>query len=462
MVASRPNRESMTADLQDAMNPGEEHAQLLAFLYACPVGLLEMAADGAISMINPMAMQLLLRLHPMPSLNFFQLTEGCAPELRNLQAAFTARQGAVCSNHRIMTHVRHSGETEYEVISCTMVKLGPERFIVVLNDISAQVRLERKLHVAESWFASLLEGSQEFGVVSLDKNGNIASVSESISQQTGFDQAEMLGKNLHFLEDSSTASDELGADRQLALAAREGWHLHESWHRHKDGSRVWYQRLVAVRHSPEERDEGDGANGYTVILREGKPRSVDMHKLQHMLTRDHLTGAYNRTYFFEALEKECARKRRYGQAVSLVMIDVDFFKKVNDVHGHAAGDRVLSEFAKQCMAMLRPVDTMARMGGEEFAVLMPSTDLHGAAQMAERLRLAVAAMTVQLPSATLHLTASFGCSELDGSCDVTSVLAIADKALYAAKRGGRNKVVALGSSASFESSEPPGSREEPE
>ena len=434
----------MITDEQDAADTVQEQAQVLSFLYACPVGLLEMSADGAISMINPMAMQLLLRLSPTPSLNFLQVLETCAPEIRNLKDAYTASQGAVCENHRILAHVEQGQETAYEVISCTLVKLSSKRYMVSLSDISPQVRLERKLNVAESWFASLLDDTNEFGVASLDKAGNFASVSASISKQTGFDEMDIIGQGLNYLEAETSTGDELGAAQQLSIAAREGWHLHENWHRHKDGSRVWYQRLVAVRHSQEEQANEEEVCGYTVILREGKPRSVDIHKLKHMLTRDHLTGTYNRMHLFEALEKESARKKRHDHAVALVMIDVDFFKQVNDAYGHAAGDQVLRLFAQRCMTLLRPVDTMARMGGEEFAILVPSTDLGGAVQLAGRLRAAVEEMHVELPGATLRVTASFGCSELNGACDATKLLANADAALYEAKQAGRNTVIASG------------------
>lgn len=122
--------------------------------------------------------------------------------------------------------------------------------MVSLSDISGQVQQEYKLKEAESWFASLLDSANDFGVASLDASGHIASVSSSISKQTGFKEEELIGQSLDFLQVAKLPEGALGAPEQLALAAREGWHLHEDWQRQKDGSKAWYQRLVAVKHEP--------------------------------------------------------------------------------------------------------------------------------------------------------------------------------------------------------------------
>lgn len=429
-----------TEEQTELSNANEESAQLLSFLYACPVGLLEISSGGSISLINPLAMQLLLRLEPTPSMNFFTTMAAYGPELRNLVESYSAAQGTVCEGHRILVRAGKVKEPNLEIFSCTIIKLGLQRYMVSLTDISKQVRQAQKLEEAESWFASLLDSSNEFGLISLDASGHIISVNEAVQKQTGFGTDELIGQSLRFLETETTPEGALSAAEQLALAAREGWHLHENWQRHQDGSKLWYQRLVAVRHD-QQKGEASEVPGYTVVLREGRQRTIDVHYLKQMLTRDHLTGTYNRMHFFDVAERECARKRRSSQSVSLLMADIDFFKQVNDLHGHSAGDFVLEEFSRRCMSLLRPNDTMARIGGEEFVFLLPATDLQGAKSLADRLRAIVGDAPVDFELNSLHITVSFGCAELNKECNLAVMMADADAALYEAKRAGRDRVV---------------------
>jgi diguanylate cyclase (GGDEF)-like protein/PAS domain S-box-containing protein len=417
---------------------GEENARLLGFLYACPVGLVEISSDGTITMINPIAMQLLLRLDSTPSMNIFTTMATYGPELRNLVESYSPAQGTVCEGHRILVRSNQAKEPGKEVFSCTVIKLGAQRYMVSLSDISRLVRQEDKLKEAGSWFASLLDCANDFGVASLDGSGHIASASPSILKQTGFKKEDLIGQSLDFFALATLPEGALSAPEQLARAAREGWHLHEDWQRHKDGSKVWYQRLVAVRHEAAHTDE---VSGYTVVLREGQQRSIDVHHLKQMLTRDHLTGTYNRMHFFEVAERECARKKRYAQPLSLVIADIDLFKQVNDAHGHAAGDQVLKHFSQRCMSLLRPSDTMARIGGEEFAILLPATNMDGAKLLAERLRVITAEVHMDVNSKSLQITGSFGCAELSEDCNLAAMMADADAALYEAKQAGRNRVV---------------------
>jgi diguanylate cyclase (GGDEF)-like protein len=127
--------------------------------------------------------------------------------------------------------------------------------------------------------------------------------------------------------------------------------------------------------------------------------------------------------------------------LSVISLDLDYFKHTNDVLGHAVGDQVLAQTVARCAAALRESDILGRLGGEEFSILLPGTEQAGAAQVAEKLRLAIEANEIQLDSKAIKTTASFGVAALDSATrDIESLLEHADKALYEAKAGGRNRV----------------------
>jgi diguanylate cyclase (GGDEF)-like protein len=166
----------------------------------------------------------------------------------------------------------------------------------------------------------------------------------------------------------------------------------------------------------------------------------DELELRTIAQVDHLTGALTRRGFIAKADAEIVRARRYDHPAALLMLDVDHFKSVNDTHGHPTGDQVLSQIAKIAEATLRPMDVFGRLGGEEFAVLLPETDGKKAVFAAERLRQAIAQYPIKLPGGgTLNVTASFGIAELAPIFStVTAWIECADKALYEAKSSGRN------------------------
>ena len=166
----------------------------------------------------------------------------------------------------------------------------------------------------------------------------------------------------------------------------------------------------------------------------------DELELRMIAQVDHLTGALTRRGFVEQAEREISRSRRYGRPSSLVMIDLDHFKSVNDTHGHPAGDQVLAQVTELAKLVLRPSDVFGRLGGEEFAMLLPETSTAEATVVAERLRAAIAGHAMTLPNGEmLRVTASFGVAELAaGHGTFPAWLESADAMLYAAKAAGRN------------------------
>ena len=166
--------------------------------------------------------------------------------------------------------------------------------------------------------------------------------------------------------------------------------------------------------------------------------------LSELSVRDSLTGLYNNGEFYRVLEAEIARSLRYHHAFSVLMLDLDHFKRINDNFGHPAGDAALRRLATILTSMLRPVDCIARYGGEEFAIILPETPLSGALQVAERLRAAIAETSIDVGiEKTVGVTVSIGIAAFpDHARSGRELVALADRALYEAKRTGRDRACA--------------------
>lgn len=156
---------------------------------------------------------------------------------------------------------------------------------------------------------------------------------------------------------------------------------------------------------------------------------------------DPLTEMYNRRHLFDLARQEIERVQRYGGELSIIMIDLDHFKQINDTYGHIVGDSVLRETARRIHQTIRTIDLAARFGGEEFVILMPETPLEGARKVAERLCVEISKAIMEVDGETIQITASLGVAELnEGASDLGSLLKRADEALYRAKDAGRNLV----------------------
>ncbi len=164
-------------------------------------------------------------------------------------------------------------------------------------------------------------------------------------------------------------------------------------------------------------------------------------QLDVLATRDELTGIYNRRQFLVLADREWARCRRYDMGAAMLMLDVDHFKRVNDLHGHLAGDLMLREIARAIADTLRHADFLGRFGGEEFIVFLPHTDTLGALDVAERIRERVARSSLEWRGQRVTTTVSVGVASLGAEHDsVGALIADADRALYTAKNAGRNCV----------------------
>ena len=425
----------------------EEYEALIQFLYLAPVGLVQATLDGAIVMANPISAQLLMPLSRDGALdNLFTVLENVAPELRLLTAEFAAPHGMVCDALRIPLAGNGSGDARADpkTLSLSLLKLDDARLMAVLGDVTQAVRRERLLKQNQAWFNAILTGIADYALVGLDAQGRVDDWNPSIARVTGFTREAVQGQPYSIFYPAGATTEERLLDR-LREADRDGWSLDDGWRRKADGTRFWGSAIIAPLNA---RDDGavdpDGAadeRGYSLILRDITDRRDAGESLRRAISCDHLTGLANRRAFFEAAEIEIDRWRRLPRPLSLILFDADHFKRVNDRHGHPGGDAVLRGLAERLTGTFREVDVVARIGGEEFVVLLPSTDLHGARAVADRLRQSVEAHCVDFDGRPIGCTVSAGVAAMDdGVADLAALMKRADQALYAAKAAGRNRV----------------------
>ena len=161
-------------------------------------------------------------------------------------------------------------------------------------------------------------------------------------------------------------------------------------------------------------------------------------RIQHQASTDGLTGLVNHRTFYEVLEKELWRSKRYGEQISLIMVDVDNLKKINDTLGHRAGDCVIKEISSRVQESIRQIDTAARYGGDEFAIILPNTSLTDAAVVAERMVNVVGGSPVVWRKEEIPISISVGLGQYDAEDTPDDIASRSDKALYAAKQAGKN------------------------
>ena len=422
------------------MNPiEEEYEALLQFLYLVPVGVVQFAPDGAISMMNPLCAQLLMPLSSNGGLdNLFDALDHVAPELRNMIGTFTGSHGTVCDSQRVQISAGISGKVDARILSISLLKLDDKRLMAVISDISQVVRRERQLKHSEAWFNAVMTGITDYALMSLDAGGRIEAWNQSIARVTGHTERNVTGCEFSlFYSPGGITSDRIG-DR-LREADANGWSLDNGWCMRADGSRFWANTMIAPLTCDD--DTSASERGYALIVRDITDRREAGDSVLRASACDHLTGIANRRAFFEAAELELERWRRFPRPLSIITIDADRFKSVNDTWGHPAGDEVLRNLAQTLSANVREIDVVARLGGEEFAALLPSTDLDGAIRLAERFRSAVESQRVGTGATEISYTVSIGVASMDASVTgVDQLLKLADRALYAAKEAGRNRV----------------------
>lgn len=284
-------------------------------------------------------------------------------------------------------------------------------------------------------YAAMVRSVSAFGIYLIDPRGRIISWNKGAEQLTKIASDTIVGQPYAALF-TGEAREQHVPDQLLGHAKYKAHIGDEQDRRRADGKTFRARFTLDVVH-----DANGEHTGFVEVIHDVTRARQREQDLVQLATRDNLTGLANRGYFTEQANSELARAARYHDPVSIVMVDIDHFKQVNDTYGHDVGDLALRYVADVLLRSVRKIDIVGRLGGEEFALVLPRAALQPATEMCERMRLAICAQPVPHPAAPFKLTASMGVasrSEDDESLD--ELLKFADNALYVAKRGGRNRV----------------------
>jgi diguanylate cyclase (GGDEF)-like protein/PAS domain S-box-containing protein len=284
---------------------------------------------------------------------------------------------------------------------------------------------------------SIVECAED-GILAIDRYHNIILFNEGAARIFGYAKDEIIGQHLNVLLPErfhlqhDLMIEEFGAGQKTY--EHMGSRSRQIYGRRKDGAE--FVASVAIL-----KMGGGSGRQYAAIVRDISENKKTEEELLRLAATDPLTGAFNRREFMALAEQESLRSHRYSRPLSIMMLDLDHFKRLNDTFGHAAGDKALQRFTTLCCNALRTVDIFGRWGGEEFVALLPETDAEGAAIIAERLRKILSQNVLVYNDQKINFTVSIGIAQYRQSeVSVEGPLGRADAAVYDAKKAGRNQI----------------------
>lgn len=303
--------------------------------------------------------------------------------------------------------------------------------LFVIGVFEQRQRIAQKLRI----YKAAVESSSA-GIIITDCHGVIQHINKSFVEITGYSEAEVIGRETSILKVEEEENDKVYDNLRNAFDLNENWQG-EMLNKKKDGTLYW----VNISISPVARNKDDSY--YVAIMEDITERKQMLRSLNKLATIDSLTNITNRMHFLSIAEKEFQRTIEDGISLSVIMMDIDHFKQVNDTYGHAIGDLALQRFASQCIELVRKQDCVGRLGGEEFAILLPEIDQEDAVKTGERIRRAVELLEVVTDDGQrVSFTCSMGVAQKKKEDDSFGLLlSRADVALYKAKNSGRNRVM---------------------
>lgn len=301
----------------------------------------------------------------------------------------------------------------------------------------APERYGEMLQADPARYVQMVRNISSCGIYLIDQDGRIASWNLGAAKLTGYSAGEVVGQPYGKL--FPTASSDNGLPRRTLNHARQNRYCREEHRRRRRGAED-FDALCAV---DVLRNPSGELSGYVEVFHDVSEQKQREELLLQRATRDALTGLANRGYFHEVAGSEIARARRFAEPLSVIMLDIDHFKKINDTYGHETGDRAIIALARACSQTMRKIDLVGRLGGEEFAILLPRANKEPALEIAQRLRLKLAELRVVAAGdgSEIRFTVSGGVAALRPTTrDLHELLRNADNALYQAKREGRNQI----------------------
>lgn len=311
----------------------------------------------------------------------------------------------------------------------------PARIIGYHTDISEAMRSERNLLDTEEKLRLVFENSG-VGIILADQNGIVYRINPAMALMFGRDPEDVEGRELSEFAHPYSKDDVVQSLCRLTHSGRREV-MQDVRLARPDGREIWLNVTFSLSR------KGAGGERYIVVTGEDVTTARSTReKLQYEATHDVMTGAWNRWVMFERLEQHIHLSLRHNQAMAFCLCDLDYFKMVNDIHGHQMGDWVLIRFVELLKESLRDTDVIARYGGEEFGIIFPITTVSGAAECIERF---IANLREEVFAEGggdgVRITATVGVAGIVPGCSAQEVIAWADAALYHGKESGRNKVV---------------------
>jgi diguanylate cyclase (GGDEF)-like protein/PAS domain S-box-containing protein len=432
-VTDRHQAENARRDAQELFETAFSHA---------PIGMALIALDGCWLKVN----RALCAITGWPEAEllqrpFAQITHpedvGVDAELIGLLEA-----GDIPGYQFENRYIRHGGAVIWAEVSVSLVREAdgrPRHFIVQVEDISERKAAERRLQAAEADaraerdHATAIIGAMGEGYT-LTMDGEIKAVNEAMCVITGFSASELVGALAPY---PFCPPEEL--ERMTAVLTdirTNGGGTHELTLMRANG-----ERFEAECTTRPAREENGRAIGFVNTLRDVSAQKQYQRELERLARTDSLTQLANRHVLQEALVREAARRSHDGRQLALILLDLDLFKQVNDGLGHPAGDAVLIEVARRLERTVRAGEVLARVGGEEFAWMVPACDADEAVAAADRARAAIASAPFGRAG---KLTMSAGVGLVSTPSDGDTLYRMADRALYEAKQSGRNRTCCHG------------------
>jgi len=412
-----------------------EAESLLQFVYQFPVAVLRMSGAGAIDLMNPRAVALLMGLG-LP----FQADQGWAilktldPTLCDLVRRHMLEPGLIVEQRPVE---RRDPQGRVHHLALTAIVVNADSCMVTIENVTTRVLQERQLVRERQSLAIVLEGLQGYFVVMLGLDLRIAQPNRSIERMLG--HGTTIGGRACSDLLRADSSEPVDVAAKAELAVRQGWASFEAEYRCADGGTIWGETVLTTIV-----DEAGNPSAFVIVARDVSERRRREEALIDEALTDPLTGLLNR----RGLAVRVApwlEEARAGKTltISAVALDIDFFKRVNDRHGHDGGDAVLLHLGQLLLKQFRHGDIVARLGGEEFVVLLKDAPGAIAMTLAERMRHILEHTPLAWKYETIAVTTSIGVASGAGLVEVDQLLHDADLALYRAKAEGRNRVVSM-------------------